>query len=43
MSGRCLADFAVGQTFGSGRLRIDKEQIFAFAKLNEQFGALFHT
>jgi acyl dehydratase len=31
MSGRCLEDFAVGQTFSSGRLRIDKEQIFAFA------------
>jgi acyl dehydratase len=31
MSGRYLEDFAVGQTFGSGRLRIDKEQIFAFA------------
>ena len=30
-SGRYLDDFAVGQTFGSGRLRIDKEQIFAFA------------
>ena len=26
-----LEDFAVGQTFGSGRLRIDKERIFAFA------------
>jgi acyl dehydratase len=31
MSGRYLEDFAVGQMFGSGRLRIDKEQIFAFA------------
>jgi acyl dehydratase len=31
MSGRYLEDFAVGQTFGSGRLRIDKKQIFAFA------------
>ena len=30
-SGRYLDDFAVGQTFGSGWLRIDKEQIFAFA------------
>src|ERR1700730_6594457 len=30
-SGRYLEDFAVGQTFGSGRLRIDKERIFAFA------------
>jgi acyl dehydratase len=28
---RYLEDFAVGQTFGSGRLRIDKKQIFAFA------------
>jgi acyl dehydratase len=26
-----LEDFAVGQTFGSGRLRIDKAQIKAFA------------
>jgi acyl dehydratase len=31
LSERYLEDFAVGQTFGSGRLRIDKEQIFAFA------------
>jgi acyl dehydratase len=31
LSGRYLEDFAVGQTFGSGRLSIDKEQIFAFA------------
>jgi acyl dehydratase len=31
LNGRYLEDFAVGQTFGSGRLRIDKEQIFAFA------------
>jgi acyl dehydratase len=31
VSGRYLEDFAVGQAFGSGRLRIDKEQIFAFA------------
>jgi acyl dehydratase len=31
LSGRYLEDFTVGQTFGSGRLRIDKEQIFAFA------------
>ena len=30
-SERYLEDFAVGQTFGSGRLRIDKERIFAFA------------
>ena len=31
LNGRYLEDFAVGQTFGSGRLRIDKERIFAFA------------
>ena len=31
MSGRYFEDFAVGQTFGSGRLRITKEQINAFA------------
>ena len=31
MRGRYLEDFAVGQTFGSGRLRVDKEQIKAFA------------
>ena len=31
MSERYLEDFAVGQTFGSGRLRIDKEQVPAFA------------
>src|ERR1700688_1708788 len=31
LSGRYLDDFAVGQTFGSGRLRIGKERIFAFA------------
>ena len=31
LSGRYLEDFTVGQTFGSGRLRIDQEQIFAFA------------
>jgi acyl dehydratase len=30
MSERYLEDFAVGQTFGSGRLRVDKEQIKAF-------------
>jgi acyl dehydratase len=28
---RYLEDFAVGQTFGSGRMRMDKERIFAFA------------
>ena len=31
MSRRYFEDFAVGQTFGSGRLRITKEQIKAFA------------
>jgi acyl dehydratase len=31
MSERYLEDFAVGQTFGSGRLHIDKERIMAFA------------
>src|SRR5438132_12932624 len=31
MTGRYLEDFAVGQTFGSGRLRVDKERIKAFA------------
>src|SRR6267154_6159182 len=31
LSRRYLEDFAVGQTFGSGRMRIDKERIFAFA------------
>jgi acyl dehydratase len=31
MSRRYLEDFAVGQTFGSGRLRVDKDQIKAFA------------
>ena len=31
LSERYLEDFAVGQTFGSGRLPIDKERIFAFA------------
>jgi acyl dehydratase len=31
LSERYLEDFAVGQTFCSGRVRIDKEQIFAFA------------
>src|SRR5260370_42323462 len=28
---RYLEDFAVGQTFGPGRLRIDKERVLAFA------------
>ena len=31
MNKRYLEDFAVGQTFGSRRLRVDKEQITAFA------------
>ena len=31
MSRRYLEDFTVGQTFGSGRLKVDKEQIKAFA------------
>src|SRR6202047_5150132 len=31
LSKRYLEDFAVGQTFGSGRLRIEKERILAFA------------
>ncbi|HUI16220.1 MAG TPA: MaoC family dehydratase [Alphaproteobacteria bacterium] len=32
MTKRYLEDFAVGQTFGSGRLRIDKERITSFAR-----------
>jgi acyl dehydratase len=31
MTERYLEDFAVGQTFGSGRLRLDQERIKAFA------------
>ena len=31
MTGRYLEDFAVGQTFGSGRLCVDEERIKAFA------------
>jgi acyl dehydratase len=31
LSKRYLEDFAVGQTFGSGRLRVDKERIKSFA------------
>jgi len=31
MAEHYLEDFAVGQTYGSGRLRIDKERIKAFA------------
>ena len=27
MSGRYLEDFAVGQTFGSGRLRVDEREV----------------
>jgi acyl dehydratase len=32
MTKHYLEDFAVGQTFGSGRLRIDKERITRFAQ-----------
>jgi len=32
MTERYFEDFAVGQVFNSGRLRVDKEQILAFAK-----------
>jgi acyl dehydratase len=32
MTGRYLEDFAVGQVFNTGRLRVDKEMILAFAK-----------
>ena len=31
MTNRYLEDFAVGQTFGSGRVRVDKERIKTFA------------
>ena len=31
MTKRYLEDYAVGQTFGSGRMRVDKERIKAFA------------
>ena len=31
MSERYLEDFAAGQTFGSGRVRVDKERIKSFA------------
>ncbi len=31
MTRQYLEDYAVGQVFGSGRLRVDKEQILAFA------------
>src|SRR6267142_812587 len=41
MIGQFLEDFAVGQTFRSGRLRIDKERIKAFgAEFDPQ---AFHT
>jgi acyl dehydratase len=30
LSGRCPEDFAVGQTFGSGRPRIDEDRALAF-------------
>ena len=32
MTARYLEDFAVGQAFGSGELRVDKEAIIAFAR-----------
>jgi acyl dehydratase len=32
MTARYLEDFAVGQVFNTGRVRIDKEQIFSFAR-----------
>jgi acyl dehydratase len=32
MTERYLDDFAAGQSFNAGRVRVDKEQIFAFAK-----------
>ncbi len=32
MTVRYLEDFAAGQVFNTGRLRVDKEQIFAFAR-----------
>ncbi len=31
MDGRYRDDFAAGQTFGSGRRRIDRDEITAFA------------
>jgi acyl dehydratase len=41
MTVRYLEDFALGQTFNTGRHRVDKEQIFAFAR---QFDPQpFHT
>ena len=32
MTKRYLEDFAVGQVFKSGRKRVDKDEIFAFAR-----------
>ena len=32
MAEQYLEDYAVGQVFNSGRLRVDKDQIFAFAR-----------
>jgi acyl dehydratase len=32
MTMRYLEDFAVGQVFNTGRMRVDKEQIFSFAR-----------
>ncbi len=32
MTKRYLEDFAVGQVFKTGRKRVDKEEIFAFAR-----------
>ena len=32
MTEHYLDDFAAGQTFNTGKVRVDKEQIFAFAK-----------
>src|SRR5208283_2321794 len=32
MAEQYLEDFAVGQTFGSGRMRVDKERIQSFAR-----------
>jgi acyl dehydratase len=32
MNERYLEDFTAGQTFDTGRVRVDKDQIFAFAK-----------
>jgi len=40
MTKRYLEDFAVGQVFRSGRKRVDKDEIFAFAKAYDP--QLFH-